>query len=294
MIVWTLVIIFALLTSTALTPVITEEFDLYHSYEYSQMYLEDEPYSELVIEYDYQEGAEPSEDAIFELERKVEKYTEKDSIKSVMGNEIPFNDTATRSPYDRNDISELRDSYRSYEREGDTISIYVLYLNGTWAERKGTLGIADRPYTIGIFLGEIYSVTEETNLKREDIEPSVLVHEFGHLLALVGIGYESDHEHPDPRYSNHCDESEGPCVMSGSLEIKEEMDEKPPLEFCQLCEQDIEYIRNKEAPFGIQDLISFSVIILQFSLGMWVSMAIIRSKHKKNKKYKGFSYDYYE
>lgn len=292
-IIWVFVIIFALITASISPPIVKEEFDLYHSYEYSQMYLEDDPYTDLIIEYDYQIGSKPVQESLDLLEERVNQYTDKERVKIELGDELPYNETVTRSPYDTNDIEEIRDEYRDYERDGNKISIYILNLNGTWAEREGTLGIAERPHTIVVFQREIYEITQRTDLKREDIEPSILIHEFGHLLSLVGINYESDHE--DPAYPRHCDESEGECVMAGSLEIKDGMEEEPPTDFCELCQEDIELIRNKEAPLGLEDVISYSMIALEFSIGLWVSALVIDNAGKKYrrdkyKRYPGFTY----
>lgn len=273
-ILWVFLIIIILFLASIFPALIKERFNLYRPYEYSQMYLEDDPYEELIIEYDYQEGEKPNETAMNIFEEKAEKYTEKEEVRSELDQEIPFNETVTRTPFDNRDISEIREEYRTYERRGNAVSIYVLYLNGTWEEREGTLGIADRPDTIVIFQREIHEIDLRTHMERKDIEPSILIHEFGHLLSLVGMGYESDHE--DIVYPGHCDESAGECVMSGALHLRDDIDEKPPIEFCELCQEDIEYIRNKESPFGLEEGISYSLIVINFGIGILVSKSLIK------------------
>lgn len=97
----------------------------------------------------------------------------------------------------------MKGEYGNYERSENTISIYVVYLNGTLAEQEGTLGIADSPYTIVIFQRMIREISTRTHFERKYIELATLNHEFGHLLSLVGKGYESEHE--DSLFPGHCD-----------------------------------------------------------------------------------------
>lgn len=282
--IWVLVVIAALITHSFLPAYVKERGDLYESFEYSQMYLENEPYSDLIIEYDYVEGHRPNETAIDILEEKVEKYTDKENVESVVDDQISMNHTQELF-YDRNDISKLNDIYMDNGREGDTISIHVLYLDGEWKEKENVLGLSKRPYQIVIFSRVVEESAEslDTQLDKDifklDVEAPVLVHEFGHLLSLVGLGYESDHE--DPEYSGHCDESEGDCVMAGSVEVKGDSVERPPLEFCELCQEDLEKIREMEDSFGFEDLVSFGTISGQYFVGIWASSVIIVRAGKK-------------
>lgn len=275
--VWVIVVVAALVTHSFLPAYVKEKTDRYDSFEYSQMYLENEPYSRLIIEYDYVKGHEPNETAMNILEEKVEKYTDKENIKSVIDDQISENHT--KLSYDSNDISRLNEAYMDYKREDDTISIHVLYLDGIWEENENVLGLSKRPHQIVIFMEVVENLADRNaNLTELDIEGPVLVHEFGHLLSLVGLGYESDHE--DEEYPGHCDESAGECVMAGSVEVKENTDEKPPLEFCDLCKEDLENIREMEGSFGFEDLVSYGVISSQYFIGIWASALIVDTASK--------------
>ncbi|MBS3781423.1 MAG: hypothetical protein KGY66_04985 [Candidatus Thermoplasmatota archaeon] len=280
--IWVIVIVAALITYSFLPGYVREKGDLYEPFEYSQMYLENESYSDLIIEYDYVAGHEPSETAMTILEEKVKNYTDKETVESVVDDQIGVNDT--RIAYDKNDISELKESYQDHGRRDNKISMHVLYLNGVWKENENALGLAKRPYQIVIFDSVIEDLAERnTNLTGEDIEGPVVVHEFGHLLSLVGLSYESEHE--DTEYSGHCDESKGECVMAGTVEVKENMGEAPPSDFCDLCIEDMEYIREMEDSFGFEDLISYLSISGQYLVGIWISTVII-GKSSKNRKYR--------
>ncbi len=276
--IWVIIVVGALITYSFLPAYVKETGDLYEPFEYSQMYLENEPYSDLIIEYDYVEGYEPNETAMKILEGKVENYTDKENIKSVVDNQISENHTDFN--YNSDDIAKLNDAYMDYKREGNKISIHVLYLDGYWEENEDVLGLSKRPYQIVIFRRVIENLADRNlNLTGGDIEAPVLVHEFGHLLSLVGLGYESDHE--DQEYPGHCDESEGECVMAAYVEVKEDTDEKPPLEFCDLCKEDIEKIREMEDSFGFEDLVSYGAISGQYFVGIWASSVILEKARKK-------------
>ncbi len=279
--IWVLVIIAALITHSFFPGFIKEKTGLYQSYEYSQMYLENDPYTDIVIEYDYVEGYEPSETAMTLLEEKIEKYTEKENIERDVDDKISANET--KLSYDENDISELKDAYKDHERHGNTIPIHVLYLNGRWEKNPDVLGVSKIPHQIVIFNGVIEEKSRD--LEPERVEEAVLVHEFGHLLSLVGIGYESEHE--DEEYSRHCDESEGECVMAGYVDIRENTEEPPPIEFCELCESDLETIRELRDPFSLDNIISYAVISWQYFMGVWVSTVLVDSVRRKRNPKKG-------
>jgi len=272
-VIWVLVVVTALVTYSFLPAYVKETGDLYQPYEYSQMYLENDRYSEVVIEYDYMRGQEPDETAVMKLEEKVEEYTDKESVESVIDDQISIEEKS--ASYDSNDISRLKEEYQDHERGGNKIPIHVLYLDGVWEENKDVLGLSQRPEQIVIFNSVISDIEDNSALEPGDVEGPVLIHEFGHLLSLVGLNYESDHE--DHEYPNHCDKSAGECVMAGSVEIREDMDEAPPDEFCELCEEDLEYIRDLEDPFGFEDLITYISIGGQYTIGIWGSAVLVDS-----------------
>jgi len=275
--VWVIVVVAVLLTHSFLPPMLKENLDLYETHEYSQMYLENDTYNEVIIEYDYVSSYEPTQTAKNILEKRIEEYTDKEEIITDVDDEIRWEHTS--SSYDRNDISDMKEAYMDHERGGETISIHVLYLNGFWEGNPEVLGLSKKPYSIVVFQGVIESFADETNLEPEKIEPAVLVHEFGHLLSLVGTGYESDHQTAD---SYHCNEEAGPCVMAEAVEFKdEEEQEAPPTDFCELCEEDLEYIRDMEEDLGLVNLITTSVMGIQTLVGVGVSITIIFLKNKK-------------
>ncbi|WP_422747023.1 hypothetical protein ACN27E_04910 [Mycobacterium sp. WMMD1722] len=96
---------------------------------------------------------------------------------------------------------------------GDTASMYVLSANGTFSDQQGVIGVAYSSSSFVLFL--------EQNQARgfgdsNAVERAVLVHEAGHLLALVNIGYSSPREREDPDHPNHSASEES--VMHWAVE----------------------------------------------------------------------------
>ena len=85
---------------------------------------------------------------------------------------------------------------------------HVIMPEGTYSD-DSVLGVAVDASTIALFSDSIDDATSIFNprISAEDIENSVMVHEFGHLLGLVNLVYTSpaDHEDSDTGHSNNED-----------------------------------------------------------------------------------------
>ncbi len=254
-----------------------ERGDLYTSFEYAQMYLNDDDYSDLLIEYNYVEGYPPSHTARSSLISTIFDLGDKDQITDTLGVGISIG--PGRSRYSSDEIRVLFDEYNSYDRGGSTMVLNVLYLDGEWYQESNVLGLSFGGDKIVVFMETILSLAQRSeNLNSEDIETSVLIHEFGHILGLVGIGYESGHEDED--YPHHCDESAGRCVMSASVEVKVgAYTEPPPKEFCSLCLEDLDRIRVMEDDWGIEEYLTLVVIGGIAATGIvWVAVYISKDE----------------
>ncbi|MFP3871467.1 MAG: hypothetical protein ACOCTR_00660 [Candidatus Natronoplasma sp.] len=281
-----ILVVAAVITNSFLPTLVKENFELYESHEYAQMYLEDEPYSDLIVELDYVQGRIPDGEAVNSLEERIEEYTDKESVRSELDDTIPYLDPDgppyhRTDSYTKEDIAELEEEYRDHGREDSTISIYILYLDGSWKDNERALGLAKQPSFVVMFSDVIEDFSERSGVERRHIEKSVLVHEFGHLLSLVGIGYESDHE--DPVNQHHCDERAGECVMAAAVEYTGEDNETlPPDDFCELCQKDMERIREMENEFSFAHMITYGAIAGEVVIASVVSVAVITSDDKKS------------
>jgi len=282
-------VLLIVLSSIYLPAFFRERGDFYTSFEYAQMYLRDDRYTELIIEYNYVLGYPPSPGSKESLITTIEELSDKDSVVDVVGDGIT--PRLGINEYHRHDIEDIFDSYSHYERKGSTMVLNVLYLDGEWAENPNVLGLSYGGEYMVLFKETIHKVSlTSSNLGVEDVETSVLIHEFGHILGLVGIGYESNHE--DDEYEHHCDESAGRCVMSASVEIKMGgYSEEPPTEFCELCLEDIERIRFMEDDWGVEEHLTILVVGGQAAIGaVWVAVCI----SPKGKEEYDLYQDYYD
>ncbi len=269
-------VVIIIISSLYLPAFFRERGDFYTSFEYSQMYLNDDRYSELLIEYNYIMGYPPSSTARESLISTIYELCEKDEVKDIVGEGIPFR--LGRTKYSSEHIELLFEEYSSYERRGTLMVLNVLYLDGEWEQKSNVLGLSFGGEYIVVFKETMYVLTQNSqNLEVEDVETSVLIHEFGHILGLVGIGYESEHEDED--YEHHCDESAGRCVMSASVQIRiGAYTEPPPSEFCQLCSDDIERIRSMEDDWGPEEYLTLMVIGGQGVIGVvWVAVCLSKN-----------------
>jgi predicted Zn-dependent protease len=214
--------------------------------DYAKDYLQDTKYTRLIIEIDYVDGYAPSSKALDTLESRINTYCDKEEVLI-----LQKRFTSSKYSYSDDDIRDLEKEQRNYQKKGDDIVAYVLYLDGTYSKDDDVLGLAYGPSSIAIFKEKIDSISIPfwaTGLvDTTDYEKSVLVHEFGHLLALVNIGYESDRNH-ESSYRHHCKYND--CVMYYSVEtvsiktLITQENPKPPSNFCNDCQYDLSQIKN--------------------------------------------------
>jgi hypothetical protein len=216
--------------------------------DYAKHYLQNTKYTKLLIEIDYVEGYKPSNQAINVLKDRINSYCDKEEI-------IVFDKpiSSSKSSYSEEDIRALEKENRDYENTDKIIVAYVLYLNGRFSEDENVLGVAYSASSMAIFKERIYEINipwwAENFIGSEDYEESVVVHEFGHLLALVNIGYQSDkgHESSNERHCIHDD-----CVMYHMIETASIIDlitpegPKPPSDFESDCQYDLGKIKSGE------------------------------------------------
>ena len=229
----------------------------YRTGELAKNYLQGNKYSKVIIEIDSVEGYKPNDQSIDLLKSRIEQYCNKNSVvvDKASFNTIP----KTKSKYYIEDILKLENEYRNQYMEGDSIGLYYIFLNGEY-ETGNVLGVAYSGSSIGIFKETIQNAANDSILiTEEDIERSVVVHEFGHLLSLVNIGYVSERDHHDESHPRHCnhEEYEGTqiydCVMYYAVETTSvsinsfyNILRGLPDDFCEDCKYDIEQLKNNQ------------------------------------------------
>ncbi len=279
-IVITITLVALILTHTFLPGYIKSRGGLYTSWEKGQWHLTNDDYDELVIEYDYVRNYSPNYTATQTFDEILRNYTDKEEITHTRGDTIAFLDT--RRVYDRDDIFYLKNKYQDKETNDNVLSIHVLYLDGRWKE-EDVLGLSYGGTNIVIFKETITkSAYRSPGVGVNDIESSVLIHEWGHLIGLVGKDYDSEHECPD--YPKHCNLEAGECVMAASVEIDSTgMGKAPPTNFCELCQRDIEKIRTMNDPFDIANILTYIAMFGESAIGITWMVTITKQKDNKQK-----------
>lgn len=154
----------------------------------------------LVIEVDAQRGFEPAPEALGTLRARLEEVADKPDGIEVLPVET-F--TGGRSSWTEADVLEAQRRHRDHWSSPQAMVLYILYVDGVYAEDEGSLGVSFNSSTFAMFVGEIRRSAATPLVPALAIERAVLVHEAGHILALVNIGYTSPRGREDPNHPAH-------------------------------------------------------------------------------------------
>ncbi len=183
-------------------------------------------YSKLHIEINYVTGNAPDSEALNLLKQRIQEVTDKTSI-SVSQSSFGSTDNS----YTLEEILEIENNQRTQSKSSNKFVIHILYLNGEYEDNDQTLGLAYSGSSFALFKEKIED-SAFLLISSTDIEKSVIVHEFGHILGLVNNGYQSPHDHEDSQHPHHSDNDES--VMYWAIEsqdIGNQIDGEPPNNF---------------------------------------------------------------
>ena len=224
----TLFLVFVILTSAGCLDSLKEELVSCETRAGECRYeiLQDNKYSNLHIEINYVSGYEPSYEALDLLRQRINEVTDKNSV-TISQDSFGSTDTS----YSVEEILDIESSQRKKFKNGDEFVIHILYLNGEFEDNENTLGLAYKGSSFAIFQEKIEDAAF-LFISAEDIEKAVLVHEYGHLLGLVNMGYTSPHDHEDQDHPHHSNNEES--VMYWAVESQDfynQLDGEPPNNF---------------------------------------------------------------
>lgn len=206
-------------------------------------YLQGSAATRLIVEVDHTTDTPPNDSARSQLISTINQYSNKPTGVVTSGaNSFP----APKNSYTNQDIQNLIREHRSNYSSGDTATLYILYLNGSYAGNENALGLAFNASTFVVFKDRINAATTALVFAGE-IERAVLVHELGHLWGLVNINYESEIDHEDKNRPNHSNNRSS--VMYWAVEdvsVANVLSGGPPYRFDSADEADITKIRNGE------------------------------------------------
>ncbi len=177
--------------------------------------LSGDKYTSMVVEIDYESGYMPEQSSTDLLKTRLEQVCNKPQGIEIFLTETNFEH---EGQWSANDVREKGWSEKSNNPQSDsTLYWQAIFPSGQYAN-DGVLGVAVDASTIAIF-GEAVDDAEGPIFNRpsaEEIENSVLVHEFGHLLGLVNLVYQSPVDHEDDEHKGHSNNEDS--VMYWAIE----------------------------------------------------------------------------
>lgn len=202
----------------------------------AEAFLRDDNFTRLDVEVDYMEGFEPTEDALNSLQSFLQDRLNKSQI-NITTSAIP---AQGQNAYTTDEIRALEEQNRDAftDASSNTLNAYFLVVDGEFSDTN-VLGIAYFNTSMALFGKTVANISGGlTEPSRTQVEATVLRHEFGHNMGLVGNGtpLQSDHQ----EQGAHCT-TDG-CLMEAAVETTNFFQNftgtVPDLE--QFCVQDIQ------------------------------------------------------
>ncbi|HIN08008.1 MAG TPA: hypothetical protein EYM67_00030 [Candidatus Poseidoniales archaeon] len=188
--------------------------------------LRSDPYDELLLEISYVEGNAPDSGALDLLKQRIKETTGKSTV-STQQHAFSSDDDS----YTLDEVVALEERERTRHKEDGTFVIHLLYLNGEYGDNPDALGVAYRGSSIVIFKEQVEDAAF-LFVSAQDIEKAVLVHEYGHLVALVNIGYISPHDHEDADHPGHSNNEDSVMYWAvESVDLGTQLAGEPPNQF---------------------------------------------------------------
>lgn len=153
----------------------------------------------LVVEVDAVQGAEPSAAALDAVRARIESVVSKPA-----GVEVRPVDRFSpgRRTWTLDDLKAAERAHRSTRTTEQSASLYILYVDGAYADNPSALGVSYSASATAVFIDQIRNNLGAI-VSPSQYERAVVVHEFGHLCRLVNIGYTSPRNHEDPDHRYH-------------------------------------------------------------------------------------------
>jgi hypothetical protein len=192
------------------------------------------PYSagikKVVVEIDYAEGAVPYTGSarfvrkqipdIWDIARKNLQRLAPGRTVTIPSNlsEMEVLSDVRGSTFTSEQIQEIAAKHRTQKTSGDTVSYYVLYLNGRLKDDTNTV----RDEVLGVSIGDtgviaVFKpvITSSAPASRDALlkfmEQSTLTHELGHAVGFVNRHVPMVSPHQDTAHGSHCTSDK--CVM---------------------------------------------------------------------------------
>ncbi|HEY8739542.1 MAG TPA: hypothetical protein VIN56_02985 [Candidatus Dormibacteraeota bacterium] len=142
------------------------------------------------------------------------------------------------------DIQQATSQQRRVHTGGSTAALYVMFLDGSYCPDANVLGLAYGASEMLIFTISVQSLATPT-VHGDEFMKSVTIHELGHVLGMVNIGYQSTIDHEDAAHPHHSSNSNS--VMYYAIDqgnLLQQFVSGPPQTYDASDEADLQGLRN--------------------------------------------------
>ena len=159
-------------------------------------------YTSMVIEIDYESGYMPEQSSIDLLKTRLQEVCNKPNGIEVLLTETDFEQS---SSWTAEDVRDKAWQHKSTDPQTDSTLYWQALFPAGGYSNNDVLGVAVDASTVAIFKDAVEEAEGPffSRPSAEEIENSVLVHEYGHLLGLVNLVYKSPVDHEDEDHPGH-------------------------------------------------------------------------------------------
>jgi hypothetical protein len=197
-------------------------------------FLSSEIYTSLEIQISYMPGYQPDAASLSNLSSFLNIYLNKPGGIRISEQQISASGKANLS---LEDIVKIEKRNRSLLTDGNVITAHILITDGSLS---GNDVLAKSYWNTSICLfGK--TINENSGgsgqITRSGLMTTLLKHEFGHLLGLVGQGTPMQMDHKDVENGAHCSDTH--CLMYYTVETMNFGPNNPPADFDAHCKDDL-------------------------------------------------------
>lgn len=180
--------------------------------------LDDDKFLSMRVEVAYVSGYEPSPTTLTNLKSFLQQRTHKPGGITIFTRAVS---SSNKAPFSINEIAEIEKDVRTTFNEGDEISVFIYFADGSNendTNTKKVVGSAYRNTSMVIYGGTVNNISGRADgPDKITVESTVIHHEFGHLFGLVNLGAPLQSAHEDDVSKGHCDVNG--CLMNANVQF---------------------------------------------------------------------------